>query len=165
MKSKFLMQLCLVAACAAVLSPACAQTQRYTLADDGNAVLDAKTGLIWKRCEEGKTFRDGGCRGLGIRYDWSQIETMKTPGWRLPTAEELKTLKEDTGVAPPINREFFPNTDRSWFWSSSAGERDASGCIQNVYFGNDIVRRCPAIRANSAQLALKPAYVRLVRNN
>jgi hypothetical protein len=102
---------------------------------------------------------------LGIRYDWSQIETMKTPGWRLPTAEELKTLKEDTGVAPPINREFFPNTDRSWFWSSSAGERDASGCIQNVYFGNDIVRRCPAIRANSAQLALKPAYVRLVRNN
>jgi len=165
MKTRFVTQLCLAAACAAALSTAFAEAPRYIIVDDGNAVTDNKTGLTWKRCEEGKTFQDGGCRGLGMRFDWSQIETMKTPGWRLPTAEELKSLKEDTGVAPPINREFFPNTDRAWFWSSSAGERDTSGCIQNVYFGDNIVRRCHAFRANNEQLALNPAYVRLVRSN
>jgi len=167
MKTKRLMQLCLAAASAAALiSPlALAESARYTVADDGNAVLDARTGLVWKRCEEGKRFENGNCKGLGIRYNWSEVEELKVAGWRLPTADELKTLKEDTGVAPPINREFFPNTDREWFWTSSAGKRDAKGCIQNVYFGDNVERWCPSIRGDGEQLALKPAYVRLVRNN
>jgi hypothetical protein len=166
MKTKRLMQLCLAAGAAALISPlALAESARYTLADEGNAVMDAKTGLVWKRCEEGKSFENGICKGLGIRYTWSEVEELKVAGWRLPTAEELKTLKEDTGVAPPINREFFPNTDRAWFWSSSVGTRDAEGCIQNVYFGDNVLRWCPAIRGGGEQLALKPAYVRLVRNN
>ncbi len=167
MKTRLAMQLCLIAASAAALTspPALAESARYTLADDGAAVVDAKTGLTWKRCEEGKTFDSGRCKGLGIRYNWSDVENLNTPGWRLPTAQELKTLKEDTGVAPPINREFFPNTDRAWFWTSSAGKRDNDGCIQNVYFGDDIVRRCPAMRSGGEQLALKPAYIRLVRSN
>ena len=163
MKTQLAMQLCLTAALAS--SPAWAESARYALADEGNAVLDTKTGLTWRRCEEGKTFENGHCKGLGIRYTWSEIETMKTPGWRLPTADELKTLKEDTGVAPPINREFFPNTDRSWFWSASAGTRDVAGCVQNVYFGDAIERWCPPIRSGNEQLALKPAFVRLVKEN
>jgi hypothetical protein len=77
----------------------------------------------------------------------------------------LKTLKEDTGVAPPINREFFPNTGTSWFWTSAAGKRDDAVCIQNVYFGDNVERRCPTIRADGDQLALKPAFVRLLRAN
>jgi len=162
MKTEFAM----MALAAALTSPlAFAESARYTVADEGNAVMDAKTGLIWKRCEEGKTFIAGNCKGLGIRYTWSDVQTLKTPGWRLPTVEELKTLKEDTGVAPPINREFFPNTDRAWFWTSSADKRDAKGCIQNVYFGDNIERWCPAIRGENEQLALKPAFIRLVRNN
>ena len=164
MKTGFVIQLCLAAA-ALVSLPTLAESARYTLADEGSAVLDAKTGLIWKRCEEGKTFAAGNCKGLGIRYTWSDVQALKEPGWRLPTAEELKTLKEDTGTAPPINREFFPNTDRAWFWTSSAEKRDARGCVQNVYFGDNIERWCPAIRSGNEQLAMKPAFVRLVRNN
>ncbi len=169
MKMRLVTRLCFAAAAAAAAAAASplalAESARYTLADEGAAVMDAKTGLIWKRCEEGKTFENGHCKGLGIRYTWSDVENLKTAGWRLPTADELKTLKEDTGVAPPINRDFFPNTDRSWFWTSSAGQRDARGCVQNIYFGDDIERRCPTIRSDNDQLALKPAFVRLVRNN
>ena len=142
-----------------------AESNRYSVVDNGNAIQDSKTGLVWKRCEEGKYFADGVCKGLGIRYNWSDIETMDGKEWRLPTAQELKSLKEDSGVAPPINPEYFPNTDRAWFWSSSADKRDARGCIQNVYFGDNIERRCPTIRSGADQLALKPAYVRLVRAN
>ncbi len=151
---------------ASLAAPAGAtQLARYTLTADGTAVVDGKTGLIWKRCEEGKTLESGACKGLGIRYTWSDIEQLNQQGWRLPTAAELKTLKEDTGVAPPINREFFPNTDRAWFWSSSAGKRDDSGCVQNVYFGDNVDRRCPTIRSDGDQLALPPAFVRLVRQS
>jgi hypothetical protein len=160
-------QLCLallLALTVCISMDASAQNTRYSLLDDGAAVKDSKTSLIWKRCEEGKTWANGMCRGLGIKYNWSDVEKMNTSPWRLPTADELKSLKEDTGVAPPINREYFPNTDRAWFWTSSAGERDASGCIQNIYFGDDIERRCPLIRSNSEQLALRPAFVRLVRS-
>ena len=142
-----------------------AQSARYTLTADGAEVVDSKTGLVWKRCEEGKTLEGGVCKGLGIRYTWSDIEQMNLQVWRLPTAVELNTLKEDTGVAPPINHEFFPNTDRAWFWSSSAGKRDDSGCVQNVYFGDNVVRRCPTLRSNGNQLALPPAFVRLVRQS
>ncbi|HSY26261.1 MAG TPA: DUF1566 domain-containing protein [Burkholderiaceae bacterium] len=143
---------------------ASAQNTRYSLTNDGTAVMDSKTSLIWKRCEEGKTWTNGMCRGLGIKYNWSDVEKLNASPWRLPTADELKSLKEDTGVAPPINREYFPNTDRAWFWTSSAGVRDASGCIQIVYFGDDIERRCPLMRGNTEQLALRPAFVRLVRS-
>lgn len=149
------------ACCTSVVSYA--QSDRYGVIDDGAAILDHKTGLVWKRCEEGKTWENGICRGLGIKFSWSDVERLSPGGWRLPTAEELKSLKEDTGVAPPINREYFPNTDRAWFWTSSAGTRDDSGCIQNVYFGDDIQRHCPLIRSGADQLALRSAYVRLVR--
>jgi hypothetical protein len=141
------------------------QSARYSLTDNGTAVMDSKTGLVWKRCEEGKRWENGVCRGLGIKYTWSDLDKLESAPWRLPTADELKSLKEDTGVAPPINREFFPNTDRAWFWTSSADKRDATGCIQNVYFGNNITPLwCPPIRANMPQLALHPAFVRLVRS-
>jgi hypothetical protein len=142
---------------------ASAQTARYTFTDNDTAVVDSKTGLVWKRCQEGKHWENGVCKGLGIKFTWSDAERLSSNPWRLPTVDELKSLKNDTGVAPPINREVFPNTDRAWFWTSSAGKRDADGCIQNVYFGDDIDRRCPTIRSNNDQLALKPAYVRLVR--
>ena len=154
----------LIALTACISISASAQNARYSLTDDETAVKDSKTSLIWKRCEEGKTWSNGGCRGLGIKYNWSDVEKLNAAPWRLPTAEELRSLKEDTGVAPPINREYFPNTDRAWFWTSSAGERDALGCIQNVYFGDNIERRCPLIRGNREQLALRPAFVRLVRS-
>ncbi len=144
---------------------ALAENARYTLADDGAAVVDGKTGLVWKRCEEGKYFSNGACKGLGMTYTWSDVQRLASDKWRLPTADELASLKEDTGVAPPINREFFPNTDRAWFWTSSVDKRNAAGCKQSVFFGNEIPRNCPTIKSDNELLSLKPAYVRLVRVN
>ncbi|MDW7771501.1 MAG: DUF1566 domain-containing protein [Desulfobulbaceae bacterium] len=85
-------------------------------------VLDSATGLIW----EVKT-TDGSIHDMQAGYDWegahdvflARLNTMKFGGfsdWRLPTTEELRTLRVDGGE-PNINRDFFPHTVPSSYMS------------------------------------------------
>lgn len=78
-------------------------------------VLDSVTGLIW----EVKT-TDGSIHDMQAGYDWNgahnvflaELNTIKFGGfsdWRLPTTDELQSIKVQ-GAEPYINQNFFPNT-------------------------------------------------------
>lgn len=62
-----------------------------------------------------------------------------TKGWRLPTQEELQSIAELDRNDPSIDNAIFPNTQPSWYWSSSPVASDANHAwIIGFYYGYDI---------------------------
>jgi len=140
-------------------------------------VKDTKTGLMWLRCSLGQTWDGVSCQGEAKRYAWD--DAIKTPegfnysgysDWRLPAINELKTLVycssgkpklwNDTGndcdgdfARPTINSLAFPQTNSTFYWSSSPAYFSGYGWY--VAFINGFVNWNP--RGNSG-------YVRLVRS-
>lgn len=123
---------------------------KYTDNGDGT-VTDSSTGLMWKQCSEGQSGSQ--CSQSEVkRYTWRQAMNLKGSrfagysDWRLPTLEELRSLvycsngipaseawdnfcsgKNDRSgeyVRPTIRRDFFPNTEDSYYWSSSPYTND-----------------------------------------
>ena len=100
------------------------QQERYIkIGDDGAllagdatewvAVLDTRTNLMW-------------AVEVLQRQTWKKAlkapEKLTTGGfkdWRLPTVEELFYLADRTRSNPAIDKDFFPDTPSSWFWSST----------------------------------------------
>lgn len=85
-------------------------------------VLDTATGLIW----EVKT-TDGSIHDMQAGYDWdgaheifiAELNKIQFGGfsdWRLPTTDELRTIRVK-GAEPTINQDFFPNTVPSSYLS------------------------------------------------
>jgi hypothetical protein len=74
---------------------------RYTDQGDGT-VVDATTGLMWKRCSEGQTWNNKTCLGQATTMTWDQAMPngwqKRWPAfaghadWRMPTKDELLTL-------------------------------------------------------------------------
>jgi len=58
---------------------------------------DTKTNLVWQRCCIGQTWLNGKVTGNPLLLSWPEVQKklaeVKAEGWRLPTLEELKTLK------------------------------------------------------------------------
>jgi hypothetical protein len=119
--------------------PATTPSSRYTINADGT-VVDKHTGLIWKRCSEGRSGAD--CTGgFLVKYSWQgalqRAHTSKFagyPDWRLPNRQELRTLVEEQCYLPTINAAVFPNTPSSKYWSSSP-VANYSGSAWIVGFG------------------------------
>ncbi|NNP67197.1 DUF1566 domain-containing protein [Acinetobacter sp. Ac_5812] len=84
---------------------------RYVLLNSGKEVKDKNTGLIWQRCLVGEQWNGQNCTG---DFEYFSIEKIKTylnqniTVWRLPTIDELLTLKSVTCWAPSINTTIFP---------------------------------------------------------
>ncbi len=98
---------------------------RYALTDNGAVVVDRKTGLVWKRCQEGKYWDGSLCKGIGKELNWEDARRAGTGAWRLPTIDELKTLTGPlNSEGATIDQEFFPDTDPGTFWSSSPNDSD-----------------------------------------
>ncbi|MCI5149876.1 MAG: DUF1566 domain-containing protein, partial [Candidatus Electrothrix sp. MAN1_4] len=124
-------------------------------------ITDTKTGLMWKRCSEGSSGIN--CeKGKKETYKWrntlpqifQDTKYAEYFDWRLPTADELKTLvycsngtpssvawdkgcdKDDTFAdefnKPAINQQAFPNTSSYSYWSFSPD----IGRRKYVTFGN-----------------------------
>ena len=95
-----------------------AQFQRITATE----VRDNKTGLIWQRCSLGQ--RGEQCQlGEPLLLDWISVQrrvesNIKSPAWRLPTPQELRTLIEEQCSDPSINLEIFPNSPSDIYWAS-----------------------------------------------
>ncbi|KAB2843303.1 MAG: DUF1566 domain-containing protein [Burkholderiales bacterium] len=90
-----------------------------------DTVTDTRTGLMWKRCEEGRSGSQ--CMG-GVRatHTWAEAlaraEASSFAGytdWRLPSIKELVSLVELCRTYPAINDSMFPNTSSSSVWSGS----------------------------------------------
>jgi hypothetical protein len=140
--------------------------ERYIDHGDGT-ISDIKTGLMWKKCCEGKS-SDDCSQGKAERYTWyDAMDKFKNShfadynDWRLPTIEELRTLvycsngisaeeakkygcggkKDKAGdyQHPTINQQVFPNTDATAVvWSSSPVANNAdSAWIVGFYDGYD----------------------------
>ncbi|MCC7277031.1 MAG: DUF1566 domain-containing protein [Chromatiaceae bacterium] len=112
--------------------------ERYRfLGKDQDIVEDTRTKLQWQRCSLGQVWNDAACAGEATKYKWNEAQRVAPAGWRLPTKDELaslvycssgqptywkaapQTCKGDY-VAPTLWIAAFPNTPKSWFWSSSA---------------------------------------------
>lgn len=92
----------------------------------GAEVTDTATGLIWARCSDGQTWYGSRCAGTAASLSWVDAlalarNTAAADGlpWRLPNAKELATLVADDRINPAIDTQFFPDTSRNAYWTST----------------------------------------------
>lgn len=114
-------------------------------ATDWSCVTDNVTGLIWEKktndaenSDAGLTFRWGGLSAQGRNYpdldeefgayydDWNELVNYLNANnlcgftdWRVPTIQELTTIRNLAVINPSIDTNYFPNTRPSKYWSSS----------------------------------------------
>ena len=90
-------------------------------------VLDSATGLTWARCSVGQHWRaTTGCVGTAEKMTFAEAQIQANVHWRLPTAEELESLRTATGHIHPngavhyVDETVFPpGPEESSYWSSS----------------------------------------------
>ena len=103
-------------------------TSDFTINGNGT-VTHAKTGLMWKQCEEGlsgATCATGPATTMTWANALAAANTANTAAyagftdWRLPNIKELESIVELCGFNPAINLTVFPNTLASVFWSGTS---------------------------------------------
>lgn len=78
-------------------------------------VLHLTTGLIWQRCFLGQIWSEvaGTCEGSPVQYTPQdalvEAEQHQDAGWRIPNANELRTLVERCKYQPAVNTKVFPS--------------------------------------------------------
>jgi hypothetical protein len=99
--------------------------------DNANGtVIDNNTSLMWQK-EDDDTTREWEsaityCEGLSLGgYN----------DWRLPNIKELSSITDDTKYNPAIDTTYFPNTNSSYYWSSTT-DADYYTNAWLVYFGD-----------------------------
>jgi hypothetical protein len=128
--------------CAEVISEG--YTGYFEVSDDGLA-RDRVTGTRWYRCNAGERFKDGQCVGNAVNLPLAEAfvyaeEFSRASGrqWRLPTQNEMDTLRLDHCVNPSINPNVFPSVQVSNYWTSTKSTRNAVlGCTTYTNDGND----------------------------
>lgn len=124
-----------------------------------DTVRDTRTGLIWMRCELGKTGKN--CDGVPEYLSWdeaieksSQISAAGASAWRLPNIQELLSIAEDRCIFPALNTKVFPNAESGPVWTSWLSDDIANGAWF-VHFGEGI----PGVQFKGEKTA-----IRLVRD-
>ena len=97
----------------AVRSGPCGAFENFIDNGDGT-VTNTDTGLMWQKDTDPDT------------YEWqdalSYCENLTLAGyddWRLPNVNELQSLVDYERYSPTINTTYFPNTQSSYYWSST----------------------------------------------
>ncbi len=109
----------------AVLMPAAAQ-DRYSASADGQEITDSKTGLIWRRCAEGMSWKKTTCVGKASFVNQADAAALaKAAGgeWRLPVLKEMSSIvavREADENKAAIDPRAFPATPVGRFWTSSS---------------------------------------------
>ena len=124
-------------------------------------VRDNVTGLVWevKTTTAGihnkdNTYKWGGITAIGLGHpnaegtyysDWDELVNGSNAGnglcgftdWRVPKVGELSGLANQGAFNPSIDTNYFPNTESSWFWTSSpiAGI-DGDAWVVGFYYGS-----------------------------
>lgn len=135
--------------------PAASQPS-YTVNAD-NTVTDNRTGLMWRRCSQGKN-DDATCTGTSGSYTWEDAisqcenETADYSDWRLPNYKELLSIVSYGAMSPAINGTF-PATTSTAYWTSTsyAGDGTTAWYVDFNMGGGD-----PSAKTT-------PQYVRCVR--
>ena len=109
---------------------------------------DKLSGLTWKRCVFGQTWKDNSCVGAPKKLTWQEAlikaSELNDSGetWRLPDVNELSTIIDRQCVSPPINLSIFPDNPASMdngLWSSTPyvveGDEKTNAWYINLGFG------------------------------
>jgi len=98
----------------------------YYVDNADGTVSDKATGLVWQKCSRGQS--PPSCSGTATNHDWDDSKNycqnlnLASKTWRLPTAEELLTLRDyGQSTNPAIDTSFFPATIGSGipYWTSN----------------------------------------------
>ncbi len=87
-----------------------------------NAVIDRKTGLIWRRCLEGQLWSEGACTyntSFHLSQEGALTQGSSRSGWRVPNVKELASLPDRGRVSPSLDVGFFPGAVGSDLWTST----------------------------------------------
>lgn len=120
---------------------------RFVPSADGTEVKDTLTGLIWRRCAEGKTWNNDAqtCDGHATEFTWLEaldhVEKNINRKWRMPNVKELYSLVDLEKANPAIDRRAFPHTRGSSFLSSTPEGRGSVVYVQVVEFYQGSVTR------------------------
>lgn len=110
---------------AAACMPAAAQ-DRYTASLDGQEITDSKTGLTWRRCAEGMSWKKTTCTGKASFVNQADAAALaKAAGgeWRLPVLKEMSSIvavREAEEGKAAIDPRAFPGSPPGRFWTSSS---------------------------------------------
>ncbi|MEE9345435.1 MAG: DUF1566 domain-containing protein [Methylococcales bacterium] len=121
--------------------PATTPTSRFII-HSNSTVTDTNTGLMWKRCVEGKS-GDHCLEGEPLPVRWKdsfqQAASSDFAGytdWRVPNIKELRSIVEHQCYDPAINLTVFPGDTGEDMWSSSPfADGPASAWIIYFYDG------------------------------
>lgn len=115
-------------------------------------VSDPQTGLMWKKCVEGRSYNSitNGCSDINnastvFSWDGALIhagfvnsglvgERFSFFNWRVPNKKELHSIVERRCSNPSINESVFVTPSTATYWSSSVFSDDTSKAWY-VYFG------------------------------
>lgn len=153
-------------------------TSDFTVMDSGNTVLDTRTGLMWMRCELGRSYNDflGSCNNESnaTTGDWNaalnEVSNVNTGGvgvnfgyadWRLPNIKELMSIVEHQCAFPSINTQVFPGAMDDLIWSSTRTQKIADpGVIRVADFANGVATGADF---DAVSMSSAPIYIRMVR--
>ncbi|MES2510556.1 MAG: DUF1566 domain-containing protein [Pseudomonadota bacterium] len=105
--------------------PAAAQ-ERFSVSADGQEVTDSRSGLTWRRCAEGMSWKKTTCTGKASFVNQAEAAALaKAAGgeWRLPILKELSSIvnvREAEENKAAIDPRAFPGTPPGRFWTSSS---------------------------------------------
>ncbi len=100
-------------------------SRSYYVDNADGTISDTATGLVWQKCSRGQSLPN--CSGTATTHDWNDSKNyceslnLASKTWRLPTAEELLTLRDyGKSTNPAIDTTFFPATIGSGipYWTS-----------------------------------------------
>jgi Protein of unknown function (DUF1566) len=136
---------------------AASTVSRYSYINNGTEVVDSKTGLTWKRCEEGMAWNGNTCIGTSniFTHEQALVQANTQAGWRLPNRKELTGI-QDFSRYPAIDPLLFPtNVEFPSYWSSTPnGDNGDSIWSVSFYVGAYLVGR-----------QYQGLQIRLVRNS
>jgi len=151
----------------APLPTSCSDARRFIDHGDGT-VTDQRTGLMWKRCEEG--LAGARCTGTAAVFDWSAALAQPAAvnadaaarlgygDWRLPTRAELSSIAErEQCFNPAAIAAAFPGTTPTGFWTSTPYAFNAALGWAVDFFDGQVA---PAVKAGVGSSSKR---VRLVR--
>ena len=128
----------------------------------GDEAVDAKTGLIWKRCSLGLTWDDRqGCIGeiarVGLDY---ALQKAKEAGseWRVPSGPELQSIVDPACGSPVVDVNVFPDIRKDEDGEADYWTTNPVG-MANLFYYFDFMSG----RADGHTRSFQPA-IRLVRS-
>jgi hypothetical protein len=106
-------------------------------------VADVATELVWQGCPAGMTGALSSCTGVAVSRTWQAAldycQDLNWGGqtdWYLPNVKELRSIMDNSRMAPTIDTTIFPGTASDPFWTSStAANDDNSAWIVEFSYG------------------------------